>query len=297
VTDDARRSRLPVVLALVLGLAAGLGAALFLGRGGDDPAPAAPTSDAPGAGDREDLLAELPEPDPLIDVADATDAEAGLRGFLAAEAAREWERSWTFLAPEQQEVAYPTPALWVSQHANVPTITGYRVDEVTADEEAGTATATTLTAFEAKLDPVLGLVPGRGRTSWSLVRADDGTWRVDPTATRSQPLYPDDDGAAGAAQAWVDARTSCEDPGEVEADLVGSPALAELLCDEEQPADLEVGPVGTLEDSAATSALLARFGPEVFSWARQVRVEAATPLLVVLGPVGLEWRVVGVLPA
>jgi hypothetical protein len=286
---DHAGSRRMVVVALVVGLVLGLGAAWLLGRsdaGGDGGATAAAATPAAGAsaGDEADLAASLPDPDPLVDIAEATTAEAGLRGFLAAEAAGDWEASWAFLTPAQQEVAYPTAAR-------------YRVDEVVVDEAAGTATARTLTAFDPVIDPVLGLVAARGRTAWSLERAEDGTWRVDPSGTVNTPLYPEPAAAVDAARRWVDARVACEDAGDLEAgSVVGSPALADGLCAEDQPAVVDLGPVGALADSAAASALLSRYGPEVFGWAATVPVAAATPFTAVLGPLGDDWVVVGVLP-
>lgn len=57
-----------------------------------------------------------------------------------------------------------------------------------------------------------------------------------------------------------------------------------------------VGIALLLSGGDGATSLLAEFGPEVFAWARIVPVQAATPLQVVLGPVGEAWQVVGVLP-
>lgn len=287
-----------LVVALVIGLVAGLAGAFLLGRssGDDDEAQVAQvTASETRDGDRE-AFAELPAADAVIGVEQATDPETALRGFLAAEATGDWEASYAFLTDVQQEVAFPSPALWVNEHANIPTVTGYRIDDVQVDDQTGTATVTTLTGFEPQLDPVRGLVAARGRTTWVVEQADDGTWRVDTAATTNQPLYPDSGGAAEAAQAWVDARVDCQDTTDLEQGLIGSPALAGQLCEQQQPDTVTLGEVGPLTDSADTSALLSRFGPEVFGWARAVRVEAATPLTVVLAPIGQDWRVVAILP-
>lgn len=295
-SDAPGTSRALIVVALVIGLAVGLGVALLLGRSGGADQPAGTTGSETRDGDAE-ATAELPPPDALMAPEEATDPEAALRGYLAAEAAGEWERSYDFLTTEEREVAYPSTALWVSAHADFPTVTGYRIDDVQVEEEGGTATIQTLTGFEPMLDPVLGLVAARGRTTWALQQDEDGTWRVDAAATTNQPLYPDSDGAAEALRAWVDTRVACEDTADMEAGLVGTPALARALCEEEQEQAIEITAIGALTDSSDVAPLLSQFGPEVFAWARTARVQAATPFVAVLAPIGEEWRVVGVLPA
>lgn len=292
-----RRATIPVVIALVVGLGVGLGAA-FLLAGGDDEArtPAATTGTTRDAD--PDALAELPAPDEVVAPSAATDPEAALRGFLAAEVAGEWETSYEFLADDVRETVFPAVGAWVNNHADVPTVTGYRIDDVAVDEEAGTAEVASLVGFDPVLDPVIGLVPARARVTWALERTDDGVWRVD-TQGSSAPamLYPGSEGAAETARSWVDARIACEEPGELEARLIGAPSQADLLCSEAQPDEVEIGPIGPLQDSSDASALLSEYGAEVFAWARTARVEAATPITVVLGPLGEEWKVVGVLPA
>lgn len=296
--DPPRRGRagspLMLVAVLVIGLAAGVGLALLL-AGGDDPAPE-PVAAAPETRDGDaEALAELPPVDEEVVAADeATDPEQALRAFLAAEATGDWATSWTFLS-ESALVAYPSEALWINAHADFPTIVGYRIDEVAAPAD-GRASVETLTGFEAIVDPVLGLVPARGRSTWNLVE-EDGLWRVEATTTANRPLYPGGEGAGAAAQEWVDTRVACGDTAALEADLVGTPALADALCADAQDGAVTTGAARSLSDADGATALLSEFGPDVFAWARVVPVEATTPLQVVLGPVGEVWQVVGVLPA
>ena len=292
-------NRTALLVALVLGVVIGVGVALLLGGddggGADQPESVATQSgDAPPA---EEALAELPPVDEAIAPEDATDPETALRGFLGAEARGDWEDSYAFLTDAVTEALYRSPAAWVAAHAEFPNVVGYRIDEVTVDEEAGSATVDTLTGYEPALDS-RGLVAARGLTSWVVVEVDDGTWRVDIQSSENRPLHPEPDAAAEqVVRDWVDARVACEDTAELEAALIGFPAQASLLCDEEQPDAVEVGPLGPLPDSGDTQALLAEFGPPVFTWARTARVDAATPIEVVIGPLGDAWRIVGVLPA
>ncbi len=140
---------------------------------------------------------------------------------------------------------------------------------------------------------MLGLVPYRSRVTYVVVE-EEGVWRLSSAQTTRQPLFPADDGAAAAAQVWAERRAACEPTGDLEAGQVGQPAVADALCAAGGP--VRVGPAGALTDSDAATALLSAYGPEVFAWARVVRVEEPAPVAVVLGPFGEDWRVVGVLP-
>lgn len=298
-------SRLLVGVAVLIGLVVGVGAAALLFRGSDGDAgtqqetitqPTGPLTASETRDNDSDATASLPDPDPPVPAEDATDPETALRSYLAHEAAGDWEASYEFLTPELREVAYASPAFWVSSHSNFPTVTGYRIDDVEIDEEAGTARVSTLTGFEPKLDPVLGLVAARGRSEWALAETDEGLWRVNVAETTNRQLFPDSKGAAEAVRAWVDARVACAETAEMESGLVGNPAQARLLCEEDQDAPVDIGPIGSLADSADSASLVAEFGPEVFNWARTARVDATTPIEAILAPIGSEWRVVAVLP-
>lgn len=287
--------RVLVVIALVLGLGVGFGVALFLGGSDDAPAEGPATAaDRTRDGDPE-ALADLPDPDPITDPSEATDPETALRGFLAAEVEGDWETSYGFLIETLREVTYTSAAAWISSHADFPRVTGYRIDDVAVDEEAGRATVQTLTGFDPLVDPVLGLVAARGRTDWILQEDEEGLWRVNAAETRNRALYPAADGADETARRWVDARVACDDTGDLEARLVGTRALADRLCEEDQDDPVEIGDIASLTDSSETTALVSEFGPEVFNWARTVVVRAASPFTLVLGPVGEEWLVVAIL--
>ncbi|CAN5250321.1 hypothetical protein BH23ACT9_BH23ACT9_38030 [soil metagenome] len=292
--ENVGKGRLLVVIALVLGLGAGFGAAFLLGGDDGSSAAPAPAVDRTRDGDPE-ALADLPDPDPVADAADATDPEAALRGFLAAEAAGEWEVSYDFLIEPLRELTYTSPAAWIRAHADFPQVTGYRIDEVVLDEEAGRATVRTLTGFEPVIDPVLGLVAARGRTDWTLQQDEDGLWRVNAAESENRPLYPAADGAEVTARRWVDARVACDDTTALEGRVIGTRALADRLCEEDQDDEVVITDLSSLTDSSETTALISEFGPEVFTWSRTVIVRAASPFTLVLGPLGDQWVVVGVL--
>lgn len=293
----SRRSWVPLALALLLGLAIGLGATVLLD--GSQPTPTQSENEegnppaATNPASEDESRAELPAPDTVVPADRATDPETAIRGYLAAEAAMDWETSYAFLTAELREVAYPTAAVWVAAHADFPSVAAYRIEEVTV--EGSEATVRTLTGFRPALDRVIGLVAARGRTTWVLRQESDGLWRVDTTSSENMPLYPSEEGVEESVRAWLEARVACEDSSHLEEGLIGVPALADALCGETQPADIVVGGPRALSSADDTAALLNAWGPEVFAWARAVEIGAASPFDAIVAPLGEDWRVVAIL--
>lgn len=286
------RQRLVVAVTLIVGLAAGLGIARLLssGDGPDDRSSVTdldlPGSPAPDQAQDQPSAPAPPASDAAVPLDSATSPQAAVEGFLTAEALGDFEASYPFLS-ESDHVAYSTPALWVAAHADFPVVAGFEVERVTD------ATVVTVTAYRSMLDPVLGLIPARARGTWTTVE-EDGGWRVSYRESTVQPLYPSDEGVVAAAESWASARLDCRAEGEAEGGLLGAPGLAEELCEAE--GELALGPVGVLQDGTETTALLSAYGPEVFTWARMVPVEAPVPMQVVLAPVADAWQVFAVLP-
>lgn len=279
-----------LVVVLVVGLGLGFGVSRLLGRGGSQPAQEEPEATVASTGD-DDALAELPEPGPLLDPAEATRPQLAVEGFLAAEARDDFEASYAFLSAADRGTAFPSSGNWVQAHGGFIPVDAYQVGAV---REGDPTTVDALVGAEPDLDPVLGLIPFRSRTTYTVVE-EDGAWRVVTAGTTRQSLFPSDEGAAPAARTWAERRAACEDTASLEADLLGSPGLAEELC--EAGGEVSVSGATTLSDTDSATALLSAWGPEVFGWARVVRVESPARLAVVLGPFGDEWRVVGVLPS
>lgn len=280
------------LLGFAVVLAIGLGGGLLLARvaGGDAP-PAAtePDPDPPPAqGGDPDALAALPSPgDPLPPDA-ATGPEEAVAGFLTAEALDDFRASYDFLSVEDR-ATYPTPEAWVQAHGDLPPIVAFEVEQVVA--EADRAEVRTLTGYEPGLDQVLGLVPGRARSTWVAVR-EGQRWRVRLGESASEPLYPPDGPAAQVARAWAEARVACAATDELEQGLLGVPALGDRLCD--AGGALRLGPVARLGDGDDTTTLVSAYGPEVAEWARVVAVDSPEPMQIVLAPLGPEWKVIAV---
>lgn len=290
--------RTPLVIALVavLGLLAGLGIARYLAAG-DEPgvaeAPAADAGDGVAAPDLDATAAELeplPSPGALIAVAEVTGPEDAVAGFLTAEARRDFAASYAFLAESDLD-EFGSASQWTQSHGTFWPVTGFELGEVT--QEGDVTTVMTLTGFASTLDPVIGLVPARADSTWTVVEQEDG-WRVVVAESTHAARYPPDDTVAGVAARWAEARAACEDGAEFEVDasLVGAPVLADDLCD---AGAVEIGMPTELDESDAISGLVAAYGPEVVVWARAVPLTAPVPLEVVLAPVGGQWRVMGVI--
>jgi hypothetical protein len=284
-----------VLAALAGGLAVGLLAAVIGARlfdGDDAGTPAANRTVAGEVDSPGDLLAEdLPVPPG----AGAESAEAAVAGFLEAEQAGDFETSFGYL-DDAGRAAYASPAGWVSDHANVlPTILDHELGERVPVAD-GRETVTATLRLEPGLDQVVGLTPGEAVVRWDVVQGVDG-WGIALETSPFEPVWPDAQGAVPAARAWAQARQRCESPANERTGLVGSPALADTLCDAR--GGLDVGAPEALDEVTGQSVFTA-FGPEALTVARLVRIsgtaELTSGLAVVLVPIGDDWTVIGVLP-
>ncbi|MEX2659278.1 MAG: hypothetical protein WD232_06255 [Acidimicrobiales bacterium] len=277
------------VLALVVGLVLGLTAALLVPRLADRDG----TADTPGVGAGRTLAEERTaaadaagDAGPAPAGAGATTAEEAVTGFLDAEVERDLGISFGFLSADERRL-YGSPAGWVGQHADVlGPVLAYEVLEVRAAE------IVTDVRFEAGLDQVTGLTPGAAKITWTAVEADDGTWGVDLDESVIEPVFPTDDGAAAAARRWADARRACETPGNERSALVGSPALADRLCNAAEVGLSDVEPVA----AADAQPIFRSYGPTAANASRVVRVSGPVELGVVLVPIGETWTVIAVVP-
>jgi hypothetical protein len=284
--DEGPRRRFPSVVVVVLGLLLGLAVALLAARllgEGDGPGEASlPVATAPvkqverAAADEGDVWPG----------AGATSAEAAVTGFLDAEVAGDFERSFGFLSAEDRR-RYGSPAGWVGSHADVlPPVGGFEIGQAGADE------VVTVVDFEPGLDQVTGLTPARARITWQ-VDAGPGGMGVVLDGSDVEPLLPADDGAVDAARRWVGDRQACQASDVERPGLIGSPALANALCDATgQPTVGEPDPLGDIDATVVATA----FGPEAASAARVVRIAGPAELGAVLVPVGERWTVIGVVP-
>lgn len=287
--DFSKRFLQVTVLAVVL--VAGLAGGFLVSRSGlGDPEPgeAAAASAEP---ERE------PEPEPVATPTgtpvepDVSEAVARMVGeFLTAEAEGDYAASFALLSAADQDELGPA-AEWESSHADLPPVEGHEL--LTVRELDGRVEAVTDVALDSTLDPFVGLVPARGRATWTVV-SEGGEWRVSYTDSVLEPRYPGDEGVEEVALAWAQARQDCQESPVVQHSSVeGLPALAGDLCGSEER--VGVGEAGDLEEGPDAEPFVAAWGPSVFSWSRVVPVTGPVPLKVLLAPIDDEWRVVGIL--
>lgn len=280
-----------LVLAVVGGLAVGIGATVALnGRSGSGRAKA-PALDSADPSPPTTAANQGPPPPG----GSANTPQAAVEGFLTAEINRDLTTSFGFLSAAAR-AGFGSPAGWIADHANLlPPVRGYQVVEpgaVGAGDQQAEVVA--MVEFEPSLDEVAGLVAERARVTWATA-AEEGSWGVDLDATTLEPLYPGDDAAPAAVRAWAESHQACEPATSTTwgGNLQGAPALAEQLCGAEGA--VEVGGVARLA-SVDSGPFLAAFGAAANEWARVVPVTAPVALKAVVAPIGQEWLVIGVLP-
>ncbi len=253
-----------LLVGLVVGLAAGAGAVALAGGNGD--------------------------PSPEVAPADAAEPVRALTEFLRAEQQGDYEASFALLS-DAERAELGSPLVWENLHGELPTIVDAETGAVAVDGDE--AEIVSEVRFEPVLDVFSGLVPGEAVVTWRLERSDEG-WLVVYQDAQAVPVYPGDDAAVPAVEAWLTARAACE-PVDVDVALLGSPSLAEGLCDASTVPG--VRSVGDLDDPAIEAVLVDAFGEDARNWARQVELGDGADFGVVVGPLGDEWVVTGVFPA
>lgn len=234
---------------------------------------------------------------PLLDPARLAEVEgertraespvAAVQAFLAAEAEKDHEASFGYLA-DAVRVEYGSPEAWAADHPDaLPPVTGFTVEEAAE----ASSTVRTLTRYRSSLDAVTGLVPARARTSWVTVE-EEGGWAVDVSATTQQALLPPDAEAVPAVQEWAQQTQACEVPEPQVRELRARADLATRLCG--APGEVRATEVAPLPQFDAAP-LQTSFGADVVSWARVVTLEGPVPLRAVVAPVNDRWTVIGVL--
>ena len=179
---------------------------------------------------------------------------------------------------------------WADLRSELPPITGF---EVTAGDEDDVVVATV--THEPGLDPFVGLSPAEEHQTWRGTRTAGG-WLVD-AAPKIEPVLPSDADAPAAARTWAQAIQSCDKAlarlGQAVDEVFGISANIGELCG--STGAVTVGKVGPLESGPTSAELVAQYTDAALGWARVVPVEGPTaPFLVVLAPIGDDWRVVGV---
>lgn len=285
--SSRRRDALIVVVALLVGMGGVAGYGALTGSDDSDTATTFDTDTEP-AGDL-DPVALPQEGDGTAAGTPAASPVEAVEQFLAAEAAADFERSYSLLTQEQR-VEYGSAAAWTDAHADFPPVTNHEVIEAVVDR------VVTEVEYRSSLDEVIGLVPARARVEWVTVREANG-WLVDFDAAALEPLYPGDADVPDVVAEWAQAHQDCAEPEQYEGALVATADLrraVEALCD--SPGRITTSDAGALDEFDA-SALVSAFGTDALSWARAVDLRGPVAVTVIVAPVDDRWLVVGLLPA
>jgi hypothetical protein len=212
----------------------------------------------------------------------AATPRAAVEAYLTAEVAGDYDTSFGLLARSDRD-RIVTPEAWRATKSRTPRITGFTVESSTTAE----GTVVTDVALEPNVDPILGVVPGSARITWTPV-AEDGGWRVPIEGSSFEARYPDDGGAAPSALAWVGERQACTPSADR---LVFEPELPQALCG--VSGSFRAERTSPLAELANPAPVLASYGPDAATWARVVRLTGPTTIDVVTAPLGDSWVVIG----
>lgn len=292
-------ARMPrALLAAVLGLAIGLGAALALQRHHDGRRaagqPASVSRLPPGIGGAG-ASAAAPAADPRAAAPSGPTTRSGraaVEAFLAARTRGDAAAAFGQL-DRAGRTHYGSPARWAEEQADSPAVRDFRIESQRAASNAVEVTAEV--THPPAIDPFDGLVPGRTVEVWR-AHPERGGWRVEAEPRSVRPLLPADTTASAAVAAWLRDLAACDRPAaarlEAGPDLYGPVDLRAVPC--ERHGSWTAGKPRPLGDPIDPQPYVASFGPEVAGWARLVRVQGpGTRFFAVVGPLGDNWRVVG----
>lgn len=299
-----------MVLTALVGLLVGIGV-MFVALRDDEEAPsafdgppsvteidrpAASTGEEPTGAEilqRADAATSTPAADPAVEPASP---EAALDAFLAAEIADRSDVSFALLDGATQR-RLGSVAAWRETRSD-RLVPQRFTRTATKRNPAGAVEVSVTSIRRPEITPFRGLVAEESTDVFIVERPAGSGWRVQGgRPASSEPRLPTDDVAVAAAQSWVDGAARC-DPAitglQLEAQLIGPAALGTLPC--RTKGTWRAGTAVPASDVPDVTAFVAAYGPSVGRWARGVEVAAAggSPrLTVVLGPVGRDWRVLG----
>jgi hypothetical protein len=306
----------PVVLTVVIGLLIGIGVTYVALRPDDqgasafDGPPSVQTIDRPAGA----VAHAAPSPDEILATAalasstvaspttEPSSARAALADFLTAEIEDRSDASFALLSPEAQR-SFGSVGAWRQSRSDrvIPQRFTFVAERVVAGGGGDARTDITIRAERSpSITPFRGLVATQATERWALERTESGRWRLRrATASSTEPQLPPDGAARATAQRWVEQAAACADPATVllplqlARDLLGAVDLSGLACEVggTWSASTAAVPVAELPD---VTTFVAAFGPSVGRWGRGVAVTNGTrTMTVLLGPLGGEWRVMG----
>lgn len=302
----------PVVLTVAIGLLVGIGSTYVALRPETEIAsafsgpPSVQTIDRPaGAASRpvpstDEILAyaTLAASTVAAPMGEPTSARAALTDFLTAEIDDRSDVSFALLSAEAQR-GYGSVAAWRQSRSDRVVPRRFTIVSERATEGSARSEVTIRAERSPSITPFRGLVAALTVERWALERRADTGWRLRrATAAAAEPQLPTDAAARAIAQRWVEQAAACPKtdslaPIQLAPDLLGAVDLSGLACEAGGTWSTTTAAVPVAELPDVTT-LVAAFGPSVGRWGRGVAVTNGTQkMTVVLGPLGEEWRVMG----
>jgi hypothetical protein len=298
-----RRARKPVLVTLVsvLGLALGVGGALLLSRDGRNgmakPVPSATRINLPEPAPRPGPRPIASDPVPAPAIEPSTPREA-LTIFFRAHIDKHADAAYALITADSRR-RFPSLSTWETGAVDrlVPVSFELGAERAAEVDREQAVDIDVNASHEPVLDTFSGLVPGRARETWRVWREGDH-WRVDPEPVKAVPVLPIDLAAEDVVRAWVARMEACDENGartlQVSSFLYGPIQLGQAPCKERGA--WKVGVTTRFDASPDNGTYVAAFGPGIGSWGRLVPVKGPrSHFFAAVGPLGDDWRVIGVL--
>ena len=215
--------------------------------------------------------------------------EGAVRSLLEAEQRGDHDASFHFLSSMALK-AYPDAESWGKRRMDAPEITAFTINSTQKD------VVVTTVMHQPGLDPFVGLRAAKETQRWHVTR-EGGGWLVDGDPDVTFDL-PSDGTAAVVALQWAKAVQACDEKKasglQVDGDLLGGPTTPVGLC--KSSATLTASKAESTRPGPATSELVSQYGDNALSWSRTVEIDGGpNAVLVLLAPIGSDWRVLGLL--
>lgn len=213
-------------------------------------------------------------------------AERAVIALLEAEMVGDHTTSFALLSSASL-ASYPDAEAWARRRRDTAAPTKFTTETVNGVD------ITLLVEHTPTIDPFVGLQFAQERQTWKASN-ESGGWLVEPDPLVA-PIIPAATGASDTALKWAIARQACDEAGtlalQAVSNLFGLSAGAPALCG--ATGTVAVGAVISASPGPQTAALVAQYGSDVLAYVRAVPVQGvAQPFVLLLVPIGEEWRVV-----
>ena len=215
--------------------------------------------------------------------------QAAVEGLLTAEQEEDHAASYAFIDAAGR-AKYRDVADWTDRRTGLAPVTGFTIDTSASSATKVVAVVT----HEPGLDPFIGLSTAEERQTWTGTKTSKGYLaEADPVAAL---VLPAESTIETTVHDWAVAVQACDqkqaETFQVSDSLFGESDGATTLC--HSTGAITTGPIGLLAAGPASADIVAQYSSDVLTWARTMTVGGPTTFVVVLAPIGPNWKVLGV---